>query len=36
MELMKQGKGGDEVVDILKNQSRTKQAEGGLSYLMGF
>ena len=36
MELMKRDISSDEVIDILKNQSRTKQAEGGLSYLMGF
>ena len=36
MELMKRDIGTEEVIDILKNQSRTKQAEGGLSYFMGF
>ena len=36
MELMKRDISSEEVIDILKNQSRTKQAEGGLSYLMGF
>lgn len=35
MVLMKKGVGPDEAVDILKKGSRTKQAEGGLSYLMG-
>tara|TARA_Y100001938_G_scaffold21083_1_gene27009 strand:+ start:111 stop:2123 length:2013 start_codon:yes stop_codon:yes gene_type:complete len=35
MVLMKKGIGPDEAVDILKKGSRTKQAEGGLSYLMG-
>ena len=35
MVLMKKGVGPDEAIDILKKGSRTKQAEGGLSYLMG-
>ena len=35
MVLMKKGVGPDEAMDILKKGSRTKQAEGGLSYLMG-
>jgi hypothetical protein len=36
MELMKQGKGGDEVVDILKQgMNRKKNSKGGLQYLMG-
>jgi len=35
MELMKKGKGSEEVVDILKMEPRTKQAEGGVAYLMG-
>jgi hypothetical protein len=33
--LMSEGKSIDEVMSILQNTSRTKQAEGGLSYLMG-
>ena len=35
MVLMKKGVGPDEAIDILKKGSRTEQAEGGLSYLMG-
>ena len=35
MELMKEGKTSEEVVDILKKETRTKQAQGGLAYLMG-
>jgi len=36
MELDKQGKSGDEIIDIFKKGTdRTKQANGGLSYLMG-
>ncbi len=36
-ELMRQGKSQEEVYDIMKQMTdRTKQAEGGLSYLMGF
>ena len=35
MVLMKKGVGPDEAMDILKRGSRTEQAEGGLSYLMG-
>ena len=35
MVLMKKGIGPDEAIDILKKGSRTEQAEGGLSYLMG-
>jgi len=33
--MMEKGKGPDEVVEIFKNTTRTKQANGGLSYLMG-
>ena len=34
--LIKEGKGVDEIKDILtKKETRTKQADGGLSYLMG-
>ena len=33
--LMDKGMGTDEIIDTLKKGSRTKQAEGGLSYLMG-
>ena len=33
--MMEKGKGADEVVEIFKNTTRTKQANGGLSYLMG-
>ena len=35
-ELMRQGKSPDEILDIMKQMTdRTKQAKGGLSYLMG-
>ena len=35
-ELMRQGKSPDEILDIMKKMTdRTKQAKGGLSYLMG-
>ena len=33
--LVKEGKSIDEVMSILQSTPRTKQAEGGLSYLMG-
>ena len=38
MELMKKGKGSEEVVDILKQEvkGRKPNAEGGLNYLSGF
>ena len=29
------GMSGDEIIDTFKNTKRTKQANGGLSYLMG-
>ena len=36
MELMKQGKGSEEVVDILQKETKRKDnAGGGLNYLMG-
>lgn len=36
MELMKQGKGSEEVVDILQKETKRKDnADGGLNYLMG-
>lgn len=36
MEMMKQGKGSEEIVDILKQETKRKDnAEGGLNYLMG-
>lgn len=36
MELMKQGKGSEEVVDILQKETKRKDnAQGGLNYLMG-
>ena len=35
MLLMKEGKSADEAVDILKKETRTKHAGGGLAYLMG-
>ena len=35
MEMMKQGKSSEEVVDVLKKETRTKQAGGGVAYLMG-
>jgi hypothetical protein len=33
--MMEKGKGADEIRDTLKNVTRTKQAGGGLAYLMG-
>jgi len=35
MEMEKKGMSVDEIISSFKNQTRTKQADGGLSYLMG-
>ena len=35
MEMEKKGMNVDEIINTFKNQTRTKQANGGLSYLMG-
>ena len=35
MEMEKKGMSVDEIINAFKNQKRTKQANGGLSYLMG-